>query len=236
MKKFFTVTLLFVALIGSAQGQVRKCTGPDGKVTYSDMGCSANSNKSAINLSGANITEEQARSSQERMSTNAAVGGEVCPMLKERAQQALARYQETKNINSSNASLQSLQNLGNYCPYSETCDLIKSRVTYAQQRHNEEGNKNTAAGLDASLGLLAKYCQKNAAGQPKVNTQATTGELQTHHFDAPKAPSFYTNDEFGTMVKSDKCFMTKDTFGTSRRSAGCARCKGSTNPRLLNQV
>ena len=102
------------------------------------------------------------------MSTNAAVGGEVCPMLKERAQQALARYQETKNINSSNASLQSLQNLGNYCPYSETCDLIKSRVTYAQQRHNEEGNKNTAAGLDASLGLLAKYCQKNAASQPKV--------------------------------------------------------------------
>ena len=39
MKKQLFATLLFVTLISPVQGQVRKCTGLDGKITYSDFAC-----------------------------------------------------------------------------------------------------------------------------------------------------------------------------------------------------
>ncbi|WP_114973380.1 DUF4124 domain-containing protein [Rhodoferax ferrireducens] len=43
MKKSITVILLFIALTGAAQAQLRKCTGPDGRITYSDVLCATTS-------------------------------------------------------------------------------------------------------------------------------------------------------------------------------------------------
>lgn len=45
MKKQFLAALLLAALIGPVQAQVRKCTGPDGKVTYSDFVCASGASK-----------------------------------------------------------------------------------------------------------------------------------------------------------------------------------------------
>lgn len=45
MKNQFLAALLLAVLIGPAQAQVRKCTGPDGKVTYSDFVCASGASK-----------------------------------------------------------------------------------------------------------------------------------------------------------------------------------------------
>lgn len=47
MKLVFIVFTIF-ALIGTAQAQLRKCTGPDGKVTYSDVLCAGNSTSTSV--------------------------------------------------------------------------------------------------------------------------------------------------------------------------------------------
>lgn len=49
MKKSIASMLLLLALIGTAQAQLRKCTGPDGRITYSDVLC-ATTSKSAQTL------------------------------------------------------------------------------------------------------------------------------------------------------------------------------------------
>lgn len=43
MKKAIAVTLLSLALFGSVQAQIRKCTATDGKITYSNAPCKASS-------------------------------------------------------------------------------------------------------------------------------------------------------------------------------------------------
>ncbi len=43
--RFFLAMASVALLVGSAYGQVRKCTGPDGKVTYSDSICGAGTTK-----------------------------------------------------------------------------------------------------------------------------------------------------------------------------------------------
>ncbi len=45
MKRIITLALLSIAIMGSLQAQVRKCTGLDGKVTYSDFVCSGDTAK-----------------------------------------------------------------------------------------------------------------------------------------------------------------------------------------------
>lgn len=57
--------LLLCALLSvgcySASAQAHKCTDASGKVTYGNTPCTANSTPSKVNLSGANITEQQAQ-------------------------------------------------------------------------------------------------------------------------------------------------------------------------------
>jgi len=204
-----------------AHAQVVKCKDATGKVIYADRACPVNFNASSVNLSGANITENQILESQTRIA-NTGGGSEACPLLRERAERAFTRYQEVKNVNSANASLNALQNLANYCPSTETCKLIKSRATYAQQRHDEEGNRNTAAGLDSSLGLFAKYCQRNDSVRSTAATPSA-GSNPEQSLNAAPATNFYTKDEFGNLVRSDKCFRTPDAFGVLRRSPGCSK-------------
>ena len=223
MKKFLSVTLLFVALIGSAQAQVRKCTGPDGKVTYSDMGCSANSNRSAVNISGANITDAQVQASQERAANNGNGGGEACVMLKNQAQQTFDSFLENPNASRWNTSFSALQNLGNLCASSEVCGLIRTRIDHAQQRFKEDNKAIRGSQLNSVTVLFANACRSNGTTKQSGTATVAPTEFQAPAANTNKGGSYYTKDEFGTMVKSDKCFMTKDAFGVSRRSAGCAR-------------
>lgn len=57
MKQTITVTLLFLTLAGAAHAQLRKCTGPDGKVTYSDVLCNTNATAGTIKNPGGNSVD-----------------------------------------------------------------------------------------------------------------------------------------------------------------------------------
>lgn len=61
--KLLLCAILFVGSCG-ASAQVHKCTDASGKVTYGNTPCTANSSPSKVNLSGANITEQQAQDAQ----------------------------------------------------------------------------------------------------------------------------------------------------------------------------
>lgn len=73
MKNLLTAALLFILLSGSAQAQVRKCTGPDGRVTYSDFICtgstvketSVNTNANHIDYSAARQDVEQRKAASD---------------------------------------------------------------------------------------------------------------------------------------------------------------------------
>ena len=48
MKKAISVTLLLILATSCAQAQLRKCTAPDGRVTYSDVLCASSSSTGSI--------------------------------------------------------------------------------------------------------------------------------------------------------------------------------------------
>lgn len=69
MKKAIFATLLIISITGYAQAQLRKCTGPDGRVTYSDVLCSTNSSSGSIKSPDGNSLDhsgfrEQSQKSQ----------------------------------------------------------------------------------------------------------------------------------------------------------------------------
>ena len=71
MKKIIAIAMLLAAgCCGLAQAQVRKCTGPDGRVTYSDFVCGANTvretgvntNNNTLDASGMREDAQRSRS------------------------------------------------------------------------------------------------------------------------------------------------------------------------------
>ena len=74
MKNKITALLLFGMLIASAQAQVRKCTGADGKVTYSDFMCSSStSNETGVRTNANTIDASGLREDSKRYKTAEAV-------------------------------------------------------------------------------------------------------------------------------------------------------------------
>lgn len=221
--KAIAMGVTFALLCGAGYTQVVKCVGENGKITYSDAACSSSAASVNVNVSGGNITEDQVRQSQERRRNESTDNtNEACPALMSRAQQAFSRYQEIRNVNSSDASLRALESLGNYCPGPDTCNLIKRRAQDAQQRYDELQNRNASYALDASLSLLGKYCQgggrqQSRSGQPPSVTP------QPSITNNRKPSGYETKDKFGTIVNSESCHWTKDAHGNDVRSAACSR-------------
>ena len=60
INKKLIATLLLIVLIGPVQAQVRKCTGPDGKVTYSDFVCVSSTSKEERVSTNANTIDTSA--------------------------------------------------------------------------------------------------------------------------------------------------------------------------------
>lgn len=214
----FAVFCTVVMLCGSSLSQVVKCKDAKGKVVYSDVACPANFDAASVNLSGANITEAQARAAQDRTASNSNV--ESCGMLKNLARQTFASFVDNPNVNRWNTSFQSLQNLANMCPSTDVCGTIKSRIGHAQQRFNEDNKAVRGAHLNSVTSLYASTCNDNGTAK---QTDAAKAAPQPVAESSNNGGKFYTNDAFGTLVRSDKCFWTKDTFGVSRRSAGCSK-------------
>lgn len=77
MKKAMTAALILLAL-STAQAQLRKCTGPDGKVTYSDVLCGnktvgesrVNTNANTLDYSGMRKAAGQMEAAQEQNRAN----------------------------------------------------------------------------------------------------------------------------------------------------------------------
>ena len=152
----FTVVIVLVVM--HAHAQLRKCTAPDGKVTYSDVVCDSGSATGSIKNPNGNTLPPPVNSNFSSATNTSS--SRNCSLLTTRAQEAFDRYKEVRNVNSSNASFQSLQNLAQHCPSAKTCGLIRSRAEDAQRRHDQENNRNTAFALDTSLALLADNCRR----------------------------------------------------------------------------
>lgn len=85
MKVLFCGLLLACTVVGSAHAQVRKCTGPDGKVTYSDFICGKDTaNEANVRTDYNTIDSSGSRLDAQRMKTDEAVnaamqaGGSKC--------------------------------------------------------------------------------------------------------------------------------------------------------------
>jgi hypothetical protein len=206
----------------NAHTQVVKCKDTTGKVIYADRACPANFTGSSVNLSGGNITEDQVRTAQERTANAGNGGRENCGMLKNLAQQTFDSFIYNPNANRWNTSFQSLQNLANLCASPDVCGIIKARIDHAQQRFNEDNKAVRGAHLNSVSALYANTCNSNGTAK-QGNARAANPGAQVPVADNNPGGNFYTKDEFGNLVRSDKCFRTPDAFGVLRRSPGCSK-------------
>lgn len=210
------VTLLICSTV---QAQVVKCKGEHGRIVYSDRVCPVGFSASSVNLSGANITDDQVRAAKARTANQAS--GENCLMIKNLADQTFASFLDNPNVNRWNASFQSLQNLASLCPSTETCGTIKTRIGNAQQRFNEDNKAVRGGHLNSVTALYANTCDNNGNAKQIAGTRSPNADVQPTTNDTTASSHFYTKDEFGNVVRSDKCYRTPDVFGVLRRSAGC---------------
>ncbi len=205
--------LAWVLFCVSSHAQVVKCKDSSGKVIYSDRTCPVHYDASSVNLSGGNITEDQIRSSRERTASTQNGNGGACATLMTRGVQAVEQVEDGATKHELGALVPALQNLGANCPSPAACGVIKRAVDYVSGMGR---TRYVIATIDPLVGVYGRYCQNDGVNQarsaPPDDVQKTKSASQ----------GFYTNDEFGNLVRSDKCFMTKDTFGVSRRSAGCS--------------
>jgi hypothetical protein len=75
MKKILAIALLCVVFSGVSQGQVRKCVGPNGKVTYSDFLCAGGTASETNVRTDANTIDSSAyRQKAQKMKSEEEVG------------------------------------------------------------------------------------------------------------------------------------------------------------------
>ena len=68
-----TTLLLAIGLSGLAHAQVRKCTGPDGKVTYSDFVCANTARETSVNTNNNTLDASGMREDAQKMRTADAI-------------------------------------------------------------------------------------------------------------------------------------------------------------------
>lgn len=207
--KILSLCILFSVFITGAQAGINKCTGADGKITFSDGLCPSTSNSVKVQERD-NTLDNSGSRQQNQTSGNSA----SCQALKALADNTYSSFLENTNPNRWGVAFQSLQSLVSSCSTGEVCELVKTRVSHAQARYGESNTSYRGSQLNSVTTLYAQSCQ---GGTPRQNTQ--TPELAGS--DANPKRHFWTKDQFGTTVRSDRCYWTKDAFGTSVKSAGC---------------
>lgn len=206
----------------SLQAQVVKCKDASGKIVYSDLPCHSNAASSAVNMSGANITQDEHISAKERNGNNISNSrrDESCLMLKNQAKGTFTSFEQSPNANRWNASFQALQNLSSACSSPETCGLIKDRIDHAKERYREENKGSRGSQLNSVMALFASTCRINSISKQFNNAQADADESQ---LTAKSTRSYQTRDKFDTIVNSQSCYHTRDALGNEVRSAGCSK-------------
>ena len=211
MKNWLLFACVFFCV--SSHAQVVKCKDSSGRIIYSDKACPVNYDASSVNLSGGNITEDQIRSSRERTASSQNGSGGACATLMARGVQAIEQVEDGATKRDLGALVPALQNLGENCPSPTACGVIKRAVDYVSGMGR---TRYVVATIDPLVGVYGRYCKNGGV------SQARSAPPDDAHRTKNSSNGFYTNDEFGNLVRSDRCFTTKDTFGVSRRSAGCS--------------
>jgi hypothetical protein len=158
--KLITFFLLALASYGVAIAQVIKCKDAAGKTIYSDVACPSNLLGARVNLSGANITEEQVQAAQEKRADNAgrAASAAKCSLLMNQTQQTFAAFLKQTNRKRWDVSFQALQTFVNSCQSPETCKLVNTRLDHSQQRFNQDDTPTRGAQLNSITSLYADKC------------------------------------------------------------------------------
>lgn len=207
--KMLSVCVFLLVLVAGAHAGINKCTGPDGKVTFSDGLCPSTSGSEKLR-ERANTLDSSGSRQQNQTSSNAA----SCQTLRGLADNTYASFLENTNPNRWGVAFRSLQSLVSSCATGDVCQLVKERVDHAQARYGESNTSYRGSQLNSVTTLYAQSCQ---GGTPRQNTQTS----ESVEGNANPKSHFWTKDQFGTTVRSDRCYWTKDAFGTSVRSAGC---------------
>jgi hypothetical protein len=217
------IFLAAALLCASGHAQVVKCKDAKGKVIYSDVACPTSFSGSSVNLSGANITADQARAAQQRSANSGNGGGESCDRWKTLAQQTFESFVYSPNANRWDTSFQALQNYAKLCASPDACGIIKARIDHAQGRFNEDTKAVRGAQLNSVMALYANTCNINGTAKQTASAQGPIAEAQVPATGAKSGSTTYTKDEFGNLVRSDRCFRAPDAFGVLRRSPGCSK-------------
>jgi len=161
------IFLIAVLVCTGGHAQVFKCKAANGRIIYSDVACPINSAGSSVNLSGANITDDQKQAAQVRTADNKDT--ENCQRLNDLAQQTFNSFVGNTNAKRWATSFQSLQNLVNTCASRDVCGTIKSRVDRAQERFNEDNNAARGGQLNSVMALYASSCNGNGNAKQTVS-------------------------------------------------------------------
>lgn len=203
--------LFFIA--GLAQAGVNKCTGSDGKITFSDGLCPLTANSERVRERDNSLDHSGGRQ-QTQNALGAVENSAACQSLMRLADNTYSSFLENTNPNRWGVAFKSLESLANSCQTKDVCELIKARVGDAQARYSESSTSFRGSQLNSVTTLYAQSCRGSA---PRNNTQTTDS---TSSPDGPKN-HYWTKDQFGTTVRSDRCYWTKDASGNSVKSAAC---------------
>lgn len=183
MKNELLAAVLLAALIGPAQAQVRKCTGPDGKVTYSDFVCAGNTasesrvkeNANVIDHSGMREQAEQRpqrQAQQERqaapsyVANGGATGSTSCPSA-----------QEIKNLETSANSI-------SYDNKKKEREFLQAEIRRARACSKEGGNysqeewKRIQEGQAAQNNITSKDRQTGRNAAESIHSSAASDREQ----------------------------------------------------------
>lgn len=199
MKSLLFASLLLI-LCANAHSQLRKCTGSDGRVTYSDVACSGNAitgsiknqNGNTIDTSGMREHAEKAQNSRSQPSGDFGLAEALAMDPNKGGKNAAIRAALAQQQNATNLRIAEIT-AGAQSPIVKT----PSENPPSYQTRDRYGNL--------------------ANSQDNYKTKDRYGNL------VDSQESYATKDRFGNLVDSRSCYKTKDNFGKLVDSAGCSK-------------
>ena len=250
MKHFFALGILIFTCLNS-QAQMRKCTGTDGKITYSDVVCTNTSVEgvvknrvSILDSSGLRKEADRLRETDRHEGQDPGIGnfghnGWVQWHLAEEQNRANRRAQDMQiramkqeaaakgypppkfDLSEGESALGPDPGIGNFGHNG----WVKAHLAEDTMRTNQRGQ---AIGMQMRANENAVKSNTNAQS---YQTRDRFGNIVNSSENYPTTDSFgnrvnsqdnyQTKDRYGNFVSSQSCFKTKDRFGNLVDSAAC---------------
>lgn len=161
-RKIISISLLFLTPLASVNTYaINKCTGSDGKITFSDVACSKNSSSARIikerqnTLDSSDAQDFSSGSTSDRTlpKTN---NSSSCLIFSNQVKQTYQAFLANAYPARWDVALQSLQTFASSCPSANTCKLINDRVSDAQARYSEKSSPVRGAQLNGVTALMCR--------------------------------------------------------------------------------